>query len=196
MFYNITVIHPNDHPIIQLSGLPGSGKSTQAKLLAEVMPDLGVISISDVIKELASKKGETLQNRDDYRKYFELNYEEIVNEVLQFAENRTVPLCVENQRLPDLAQELKIIGGMAVSPLIWLDGPSLAERWKRCASRDRELDTDTTMEQFKENERLETFTFGNGPNQLAIWSMKDLRVPNMPLEQVHGVIMEYLETLR
>lgn len=76
--------------IITISGNLGSGKSTIGKILCEYL-NYKIISVGDIVREIASKKGMTINEFNEYIKD-KPNYDKIID-------NQTMEYALENDNI-------------------------------------------------------------------------------------------------
>jgi len=151
--------------IITISGMPGSGKSTVAKIIAE-KTELEYMNAGDVFRTLAHKKGMTL---DEFSAYAELNP----------AIDQTIDKkVVEVAKKGDVVLEGRLAGVMChrneiEAKKVWLDAP-LRVRAERVAKRENKK-IESVISEIQERERSEWERYfkmyGVDLNNLDIYDM-------------------------
>ncbi len=113
--------------IITLGGLPGSGKTTVARILADKLK-MEYINAGDIFRNLASKKGMTLEEFGFFAERNPNIDRAIDKKLLEIARRDNVIL---EGRLAGIMLELNEVEALKV----WLEAP-LEERVKRVSGRD------------------------------------------------------------
>jgi cytidylate kinase len=151
--------------IITIGGLPGSGKSTVSKLIAEQLK-IDYMNAGDIFRSLANKKGLTLEEFGIYAEQNPNVDQAIDKKVVEVAKKGDVIL---EGRLAGIMLSQNGIG----SKKIWLDAP-LKIRAERIAKRE-DKPIETVLGEVQERERNEWDRYFNlyniDLNDLSIYDM-------------------------
>ncbi len=173
--------------IITLGGLPGSGKTTVARLLADSLK-MEYINAGDIFRNLASKKGMTLEEFGFFAERNPNIDKAIDKKLLEIARRDNVIL---EGRLAGIMTELNDIEALKV----WLDAP-LDVRVDRVAKRDNKS-YEAALSETQTREKSEWDRYYN----IYHVDIRDLSVYNMivqtkdrtPEEITEEIIARYKE---
>lgn len=141
--------------IIGISGTFASGKDTIAHKLAE---DYGYthVSTGDMVRKVAQEKYGSIERPVLHTTARELRYEYGAGALVLEALKETRPTVISGIRTLGEANSLLEAGGT----LLYIDAP-VQLRYERAMSRQRDKETELTLEQFIANEKKEMYA---GPN--------------------------------
>ena len=130
---------------LTIGGLPGSGKTTVAKMLAEKL-SLNYLNAGDIFRNLAKKKGMTLEEFGVYAEQNPSVHQAIDNKLVEVArqggailEGRLAAFMLDRQNIE--------------AKKIWLEAP-LKVRAERISKRE-EKPIETALSEIQERERSE-----------------------------------------
>jgi len=167
--------------VITIGGLPGSGKTTVAKLLAEKLK-MEYVNAGDIFRNLAAKKGLTLE---EFGLFAEKNPgvdQTIDKKIVEIAKKDNVIL---EGRLAGIMCERN--GLKAVK--VWLEAP-LKVRAQRVAEREAKT-FDTTLAEIQVREKVEWDRY----YQIYNIDLNDLTIYNMVLDSAPISAQEVADTV-
>lgn len=135
----------NGTALVTIGGLPGSGKTTVAKLLSEKL-SLAYMNAGDIFRTLANKKGMTLEEFSVYAEQNQNVDKAIDKKILEIAKKGDAVL---EGRLAGIMLQRNGIEGTKV----WLDAP-LKVRSERIAKRES-MSFESGLSEVHERERSE-----------------------------------------
>jgi cytidylate kinase len=175
--------------IITLGGLPGSGKTTVARILADKLK-MEYINAGDIFRNLAAKKGMTLEEFGFFAERNPNIDRAIDKKLLEIARRDNVIL---EGRLAGIMLELNDVEALKV----WLEAP-LEERVKRVAGRDSKS-AEAALSDTQTREKSEWDRYYN----IYHVDIRDLSVYNMvvqtqdrPAEDIADEIIERFNELK
>ncbi len=165
--------------LIGIAGTFSSGKDTIAHFLVD---DYGYthVSTGDMVRKVATEKYGSIERPVLHKTATELRYANGAGALVSEALKELRPLVITGIRSLGEAKALKAAGGM----LLFVDAP-IEIRYERVRSRNRDNETELTLEQFRENEEKEMYS---GPNDedfniRGISEIADISIQNtLPLE--------------
>lgn len=130
---------------ITIGGLPGSGKTTVAKILAGNL-SLNYLNAGDIFRNLAKKKGMTM---DEFGVYAEQN-----PSVDQAIDNKLVEVAKKgNSILEGRLAAFMLIRNTIEGKKIWLEAPLKIRAERICGREEKPLET--ALSEIQERERSE-----------------------------------------
>jgi predicted cytidylate kinase len=154
--------------IITLGGLPGSGKTTVARILADKLK-MEYINAGDIFRNLAAKKGMTLEEFGFFAERNPNIDRAIDKKLLEIARRDNVIL---EGRLAGIMLELNDVEALKV----WLEAP-LEERVRRVSDRDTKS-TEAALSDTQTREKSEWDRYYN----IYHVDIRDLSVYNMVVQ--------------
>jgi len=167
--------------VITIGGLPGSGKTTVAKLLAEKLK-MEYVNAGDIFRNLAAKKGLTLE---EFGLFAEKNPgvdQTIDKKIVEIAKKDNVIL---EGRLAGIMCERNGLKAIKV----WLEAP-LKVRAQRVAERESKT-FDTTLAEIQVREKVEWDRY----YQIYNIDLNDLTIYNMVLDSAPISAQEVADTV-
>ncbi len=169
---------------ITISGLPGSGTTTVAKLVADKLK-LKLISAGEIFRQIAAKKGMTLE---EFSRYAEENPE------IDMLIDKTQKEMAEKER--DAVVEGRLSGWMIKDAdlRVWLFADAEI-RYQRIAKREGK-DLSTVKRETKEREEIEKRRYQKFYNiNLDDWSIYDLIINSgkFSAEKIAEIIVKAVE---
>lgn len=176
--------------IIGIAGTLASGKDTIAHHL---VADHGYIhvSTSDMVRKIAMGKYGSIERPVLYTTAREFRYEYGAGAFVLEALKEPLPTVISGIRTLGEAKALLDAGGT----LLYIDAP-VETRYDRVKSRNRDRETELTLEQFKANEEKELYA---GPNDedfniRGIRDIADIVVENtLPLDEFISLVYSRLQ---
>lgn len=141
--------------IIGISGTFASGKDTVAEYLVKDF-NYTHVSTGDMVRKVAMDKYSSIERPVLSKTATELRYENGAGALVLEALKEKQPLVITGIRTLGEAKALKQAGGL----LLFVDAPT-ETRYERVKSRQRDNETELTLEQFIANEEKEMY---GGPN--------------------------------
>ena len=130
---------------ITIGGLPGSGKSTVSKILAQKL-NLNYLNAGDIFRNLAKKKGMTLE---EFGVYAEQN-----PSVDQAIDNKLIEVAKQGSAiLEGRLAAFMLVRNTIEAKKFWLEAP-LKVRGERIAKRENKP-LETALSEIQERERME-----------------------------------------
>ncbi|MHC1636409.1 MAG: (d)CMP kinase [Candidatus Methanospirareceae archaeon] len=172
---------------ITISGLPGSGTTTVAKLLSKEM-NMEVISAGEMFREMAKKRGMSLEE-----------FSELAEQVEEFDKEIDERQREEAMKREDVIVEGRMAGFFVPSAAlrVWLKA-SLEERAKRVAMRERkgyeEALAEIKRREKSEYERYKKY-YGIDLGDLSIYDLV-IDTSKWGEEDVTAIIREAIERLK
>ena len=169
---------------ITISGLPGSGTTTVAKIVAERL-NLKLISAGEIFRQIAAKKGMTLE---EFSKYAEENPE------IDMLIDKTQRELAEKEK--DVVVEGRLSGWMIKDAdlKVWLFADAEI-RYQRIAKREGK-DLSVVKRETKEREEIEKRRYQKFYNiNLDDWSIYDLIINSgkFSAEKIAEIIIEAIK---
>ncbi len=169
----------NKPDLIGISGTFASGKDTIAEFLVR---DFGFthVSTGDMVRKVATEKYGSIERPVLVKTATELRYANGAGALVEEALKESRPLVITGIRSMGEAKALKAAGGI----LLFVDAP-VEVRYQRVKSRQRDNETELTLQQFQANEEKEMYA---GPNDedfniRGIGEMADIHIENtLPLD--------------
>lgn len=175
--------------IIGIAGTFASGKDTVAH---QLVADHGYthVSTGDMVRKVAMEKYGSIERPVLFKTATELRYAFGAGALVLEALKEARPTVISGIRTLGEAKALLEAGGT----LLYIDAP-VEVRYERVKSRNRDAETELTLEQFKANEEKELYA---GPNDedfniRGIRDMADIVVENtLPLEEFIAAVYKQL----
>ena len=179
----------NKPDLIGISGTFASGKDTIAEFLVR---DFGFthVSTGDMVRKVATEKYGSIERPVLVKTATELRYANGAGALVEEALKESRPLVITGIRSMGEAKALKAAGGI----LLFVDAP-VEVRYQRVKSRQRDNETELTLQQFQANEEKEMYA---GPNDedfniRGIGEMADIHVENtLPLDEYVALVYRKL----
>lgn len=145
----------NKPEIVGIAGTFASGKDTVAEYLVKDF-NYTHVSTGDMVRKVAMKLHDSIERPVLHETATKLRYDSGAGALVLEALKENRPLVVTGIRTLGEAKALKAAGGV----LLFVDAP-VEIRFERVKSRQRDSETELTLEQFKANEEKELY---GGPN--------------------------------
>ncbi len=179
----------NKPDLIGISGTFASGKDTIAEFLVR---DFGFthVSTGDMVRKVATEKYGSIERPVLVKTATELRYANGAGALVEEALKESRPLVITGIRSMGEAKALKTAGGI----LLFVDAP-VEVRYQRVKSRQRDNETELTLQQFQANEEKEMYA---GPNDedfniRGIGEMADIHIENtLPLDDYAALAYQKL----
>lgn len=155
----------NNAMLIGLAGTFAAGKDTISHAL-EQRNGYHHVSTSEMVRKVAQQKHGSIERPVLFQTANELRREHGPGALVLEALKQERPLIVSGLRSLGEAKEIKRAGGI----LLFVDAP-IEVRYERMRARDRDKETELTLEQFAQNEQKEWY---GGPGD-ADFNLRDLK---------------------
>ncbi len=179
----------NKPDLIGISGTFASGKDTIAEFLVRDF-SFTHASTGDMVRKVATEKYGSIERPVLVKTATELRYANGAGALVEEALKESRPLVITGIRSMGEAKALKAAGGI----LLFVDAP-VEVRYQRVKSRQRDNETELTLQQFQANEEKEMYA---GPNDedfniRGIGEMADIHVENtLPLDEYVALVYRKL----
>lgn len=167
-------------PLIGLAGTLSAGKDTIAQMLA-AEHGYRHVSLGDMIRQVARQLHGSVERPVLFVTAQELRRQQGAGALVLEALKQGRPLAVSGMRSLGEAKEIKAAGGV----LMFIDAP-IEVRYERMRSRERDAETELSLEGFRQNEQKEWYGGDNEAdfNLRGIKAMSDIIIDSdQPLER-------------
>lgn len=180
------------HQLIGIAGSLASGKDTVSHHLEKDF-EFHHVSLGDMVREVAQRERGSIERPVLYEVANNHRQRDGAGYFVQQALEKPRPLIVSGFRTLGEAKAFKEAGGI----LLFLDAP-IELRYQRMKSRRRDLETELTLEGFKQNEAKEWYA-GDGDadfNLGGIKEMSDIVINNSaPLDEFIKTVYQKLSII-
>jgi len=144
---------------IVVAAVPGAGKSTVLEYLKKKMPEVKIVSVGDLIFEIAKKKFK-IKDRDELRKKLSIKQERIVQErsaekISRMKEKNILidtHMCIKTPSgyFPGMSDKVASIVKPDVVIVLDFNPKDVIERRKKDPKRKRDIETEEAIDEHQE----------------------------------------------